>query len=277
MQSLKRWVKKYFGSFIFRQLKSSARKEELENWLTQLNHRPLPVLSDASFNVFTYHGEDGILLYLLGQLPDVPKTFVDIGAGDCIKGNCSTLVVHYGWEGLFIDQNEKQLGVGRQFYKWKIRNGTVLNFLPQTVTRENINSIIQHAGISGKIGLLSIDIDGNDYWVWEAIDVIQPQIVIIEAKVEFGNKSIAVPYGVANHHAIDPMFNGASVEALCRLASEKGYKLAGANKQGYNLFFVRRDAGNIPETTAEQVLDNSETKKSFYPESFFSKHKFESI
>ena len=131
--------------------------------------------------------------------------------------------------------------------------------------------------MNGKIGMLSIDIDGNDYWIWDAIDVIQPQIVIIEAKVEFGNKSITVPYGTANHHTVDEMFNGASVEALRKLGVKKGYKLAGANKQGYNLFFVRRDAGNIPETTAELVLNNSETKKSFYPESFFSNHKFKSI
>lgn len=277
MQSVKRWVKKHFGSFIFRRLKSSARKEELEYWLTRLNQSPLPVLSDASYNVFTYHGEDGILLYLLSQLQDFPKTFVDIGAGDCIKGNFSTLVVHYGWEGVFIDQNQQQLEVGRHFYKWKTRKGLFLKFLPATVTKDNVNNLIRETGMNGKIGMLSIDIDGNDYWIWDAIDVIQPQIVIIEAKVEFGNKSITVPYGTANHHTVDEMFNGASVEALRKLGVKKGYKLAGANKQGYNLFFVRRDAGNIPETTAEQVLNNSETKKSFYPESFFSNHKFKSI
>ena len=276
MQSVKRWVKKNFGGWIYGHLKSSASKTEMENWLSQFRDKSLPLLSEASYNVFTYHGEDGILLYLLTQLTDVPKTFVDIGAGDCIKSNCANLAVHYNWDGVFIDQSKQQLDVGRQFYKREILKGAFLKFLPETVVKENVNTIIRNAGISGNIGLLSIDIDGNDYWIWETIDNIQPEIVIIEAKVEFGNRSIAVPFNSGNHHSADQMYNGASVEALRRLGVKKGYKLAGANKQGYNLFFVKENY-RLPAETTGQILANPETISSFYPESFFTEHIFESI
>lgn len=276
MQSVKRWVKKNFGGWIYGHLKSSASKTEMENWLSQFRDKSLPLLSEASYNVFTYHGEDGILLYLLTQLTDVPKTFVDIGAGDCIKSNCANLAVHYNWDGVFIDQSKQQLDVGRQFYKREILKGAFLKFLPETVVKENVNTIIRNAGISGNIGLLSIDIDGNDYWIWETIDSIQPEIVIIEAKVEFGNRSIAVPFNSGNHHSADQMYNGASVEALRRLGVKKGYKLAGANKQGYNLFFVKENY-RLPAETTGQILANPETISSFYPESFFTEHIFESI
>lgn len=276
MQSLKRWIKKYFGGWIYSRQQSVARKSTMEDWVSKISSQSLSNLAEASFDNFTYHGEDGILLYLLSQIKNVPKNFVDIGAGDCIKSNCANLAVHYGWEGLFIEQNDKQLAIGQRFYKRKVLDGVALKFLPVTVTRENVNSLINNAGVSGEVGLLSVDIDGNDYWIWEAITIIQPRIVLVEAKVEFGNNSVAVPYSHTNHYSVDKMYNGASVEAFRRLGRAKGYKLVGANKQGYNLFFVKENEA-LPTATSEQVLNNPETIDSFYPASFFSTHIFESI
>ena len=276
MKSVKRWIKKYAGSWIYRQERSVARKAAMENWLSTISRKPLSNLSDAAYDNFTYHGEDGILLYLLSQLKKVPKNFVDIGAGDCIKSNCANLAVQYGWTGVFIEQNTKQLDVGRRFYKRNIMSGAALKFLKATVTRENVNSLIKESGMTNEVGLLSVDIDGNDYWIWEAVTIIQPRIVVIEAKVEFGNRSVAVPYGTANHHSVDKMYNGASVEAFRRLGMAKGYKLVGANKQGYNLFFVKENEA-LPMVTAEQVLNDPDTINSFYPASFFLEHIFESI
>jgi hypothetical protein len=97
---------------------------------------------------------------------------------------------------------------------------------------------------------------------------------VIEAKVEFGQRDIIVPYGAANHHSVDKRYNGASVQALQKLAAKKGYKLAGANKQGYNLFFVRNDE-HLPAVTTAQILNPPEIADSFYPEAFFGEHKFE--
>ncbi len=115
----------------------------------------------------------------------------------------------------------------------------------QFITRDNINTLISKHGIKGDIGLLSIDIDGNDYWVWEAITVIHPRIVICEYNSLFGDRSpIAIPYASSfvraeAHHSGG--YFGASVAAFDHLASQKGYSLIGANSSGINLFFVRND------------------------------------
>jgi hypothetical protein len=276
MQRLKRFIKSKFGGLVYSRQKNAARKGDIEKWLQQFQDRTVANLSDVSYDVFTYHGEDGVLFYLINHLKDVPKTFIDIGAGDCIKSNCANLAMHFGWGGVFIDMSKGQLSVGKSFYKKNIQQGAAIGFIEAEVKADNINQLIAENGSDNKIGLLSIDIDGNDYWVWKAIETVQPAIVLIEAKVEFGYKSIVVPYSSDNHHSADRRYNGASVEALRKLGASKGYKLVGANKQGYNLFFVKQTT-DLPEATVSSILDNPETISSFYPESFFETHKFEVI
>ena len=252
MLLVKTWIKRNFSEWIYYRNKRPGRKSETDNWLNDLCRRQISKLSDSSYNNFTYHGEDGILLYLLRQIKDVPNVFVDIGAGDCIKSNCANLAVHYGWDGVFIDKNDKQIAIGKRFYH---------------------TMIVRGRDMGGEIGLLSIDVDGNDYWIWEAIKVIKPRIVVIEAKVEFGTRNVIVPYGDHNHYSVDKMYNGASVEAIRKLGKMKGYKMAGSNRQGYNLFFVRQEE-NITEESVDSVLSDPETIQSFYPESFYKKHNF---
>ena len=113
------------------------------------------------------------------------------------------------------------------------------------ITRDNINDLIRRNGVSGDIGLLSVDIDGNDYWVWERIDCVSPAIVITEYNARFGaERAVTVPYdanfrrGTAHHSMI---YYGASLRALTQLGNQKGYALVGCNSAGNNAFFVRRD------------------------------------
>jgi hypothetical protein len=248
----------------------------MKKWLAKWNESVPAKLSDTSFDIFTYHGEDGILQYLISRLPGIPQTFADIGSGDCIKSNCAALAIHYGWEGLFADRNEQQLAIGKKFYKPQKKNGQHLEFVCSEVKPASVNKLLTDSGLTGTIGLLSVDIDGNDFWIWKAIDTIQPEIVCIEAKVELGDSSLAVPYSETNHHHADVMYNGASVAAFCKLATQKGYKLAGANKQGYNLFFVKKTS-DIPEVKPEEIVNDPDIRASFYPEHFFTSHRFEVI
>jgi hypothetical protein len=272
MQKLKQAIKRVFPGWIYGHKRSAAAKASVLAWVNQFKE-PVSKLSDTSYDLFTSDGEDGIILYLLDQMKDVPPFFVDIGAGDCIKGNCTTLAVHFGWQGLFIDQDSSQLAVGRSFYKHKLSSGVNIKMIEQQIRAGNINELLKKESLPGEIGLLSIDIDGNDYWVWKAVDIIRPRIVIIEAKVEFGPGNIIVPDGDHNHHSVDKMYNGASVEALRILGKEKGYKLVGSNKSGYNLFFVRENE-DLPAVSTADILDHPGTKESFYPESFFTTHTF---
>lgn len=273
MQPLKQLIKRLFPRIIYRKQLAAEAAQAMISTVDKIKATPL---SAASYNIFTYHGEDGIIYYLSRQLQPLKRLFVDIGSGDCIKSNCAALATHFGWRGLFLDNDAAQLNVGRRFYRQKIEKGAVISFVKEKATPSGINNILEREGVSGEIGLLSIDIDGNDYWLWEAIHVIQPQIVVIEAKVEFGLRDIVVPYGDKNHHSADAMYNGASVEALRKLGEKKGYKLVGANHEGYNLFFVR-EGESLPAATTAALLQAPGTTASFYPDSFFASRTFASI
>ncbi len=224
------------------------------------NNNPLQ-LKDTGFRVFSQFEEDGKLLFIFSVLGMENKTFVEIGADDGINSNSANLVFNFGWQGLFIDGNRKSIERGRKFYgKYPHPWSYPPKFVCQLVKRENINQIIESAGFKGEIGLLSIDIDGNDYWIWDAIDVVQPQVVIIETHNEFGFEDIVVPYDpdyfFPGKH---PVYHGASPVAMTKLARQKGYRLVGANELGFNFIFVRNGLADeyIPEVSVESVLLHS--------------------
>lgn len=270
VQRLKKIVKKYFSAWLYRRQLEPAAYRRLQEAAGDAATPP----GEASADLFTYHGEDGIIQNLLQHLGGVPGYFVDIGSGDCIKSNCSTLAVHEGWKGVFFDADKSNLAIGRRFYKTiSLQKG--LQFSQAFVSPQNVNGLLAQAGAPPEIGLLSIDIDGNDYWIWEALQA-RAQIVVIEAKVEFGEKEIVVPYSPQNLRAVDIAYNGASVEALRRLGERKGYTLVAANRYGYNLFFIRREAVKPPlrALSSAEVLLHPDTVRSFYDDAFFSQHSF---
>lgn len=232
---------------------------------------------EVSCNVFTYHGEDGLLLYLITHLGNIPPLFVDIGSGDCVKSNCALPAIHLGWKGLFIDANPRNISIGKRFYSSiDLTRFDPPLFLCSKVNPDNINSLLTQQGLSGEVGLLSIDIDGDDYWIWKAISAIQPWIVIIEAKIEFGDQSLATAPGSNLPHV------GASVQAICGLAKEKGYELCAHNRQGYNLIFVRNDlllpggasGERIRILQPEALLRDREISKGFFPAEYFEGKEF---
>lgn len=271
MQEFKKLIKRYGSHFLYQQ---QIKRQAYTTLLDKLGKVVVPPLSNASADIFTYHGEDGIIQFVLKNLQDVPPVFIDIGSGDCIKSNCAVPAVHQNWRGVFLDADKKQLDIGKAFYK-KLGKSD-LCFQNFYITPNNINQLIEESGLKGLVGLLSIDLDGNDYWVWKAIEVVQPLIVVIEAKVEFGARNIIVPYSKDNHHSIDKMYNGASVEALRKLGHEKGYTLVGANRQGYNLFFIPHHLVQPPfyPAATNDLLQYETTQSSFYPDSFFQEHGF---
>jgi hypothetical protein len=134
------------------------------------------------------------------------------------------------------------------------------------VTRENVNSLISEAGISGQTGLLSIDIDGNDYWIWDAIEVIQPEVVIIETHIEFGLRNIVVPYDPDYYYpGKHPIYHGASPVAMAGLGQKKGYRLVGANELGFNFIFIRNGLAEneIPAVSVESLLNHPSVKEGY--------------
>lgn len=212
-----------------------------------------PQLTDTGFRVFSQFEEDGLLLCIFTLIGMGSRRFVDIGSADGINSNCANLALNHGWHGLFIDGNAALVEQGEAFYAahpdtwaWPSR------FVHARITRENVNEIIEGAGVSGEVDLLSIDIDGNDYWVWDALGVIQPRVVIVETHVQFGEHNIVVPYDPAYVYPGEhPDYNGASPVAMARMAAGHGYRLVGANAYGFNTIYVRQGEGEdaLPEVS----------------------------
>jgi hypothetical protein len=213
-------------------------------------------LREAEFRVFSQWGEDGIIQFLTRHVPIENKIFVEFGVQDYLESNTRFLVVKDNWSGLVIDGSAENVDkIRRSELYWRHAVSAECAF----ITRDNINDIIHSAGLSGDIGLLSVDIDGNDYWVWQAIDVVKPRIVVTEYNARFGaERAVSVPYdpqfvrGQAHYSMI---YYGASLAALARLGEAKGYALVGCNSAGNNAFFVRKDVqpASLPGLTAREA------------------------
>ena len=264
---IKYLVKKYFYFFILRDKYSAPVQIAQSALAIELKKTPY-LFSEIAFNVFTYHGEDGLLFNIFSRLSVAPKIFVDIGAGNCVKGNCANFAVNLGWTGLFIDADARNISIGKSFYsKLSLTKFNLPLFLQKKVTPKNINELLKEAKIGGETGLLSIDIDGDDYWIWKAIDVITPIVVIIECRVEFGDKELITPCSETSNYSGYTKYPGASIQSLCKLARQKGYSLVSANRPGYNLIFLRNDhleSSNIKELDPEVLLSFPRVKNSFF-------------
>jgi hypothetical protein len=233
---------------LFHYYADAARKKEL------------PPLADTGFKVFSQFEEDGKLLFIFSVIGMGNKTFVEIGAADGINSNCANLAFNFGWHGVFIDYDEAGIKRGRKFYS-RYPNPFYYQpkFVHSKVTRENINALIESQGYKGELSLLSIDIDGNDYWIWDAITVAEPKVVIIETHNEFGYENIVVPYDPEYvYPGKHPIYHGASPVAMVNLARKKGYRLVGANELGFNFIFVKNGLADdlIPEVSVESVLQH---------------------
>ncbi|MFA7345422.1 MAG: hypothetical protein WC003_14060 [Terrimicrobiaceae bacterium] len=222
----------------------------------QLTDRKTSGLQGVEYGVFSQWGEDGILQHLLRQVRVPRNVFVEFGVETYTEANTRFLLMRYNWSGLVIDGSQSNVStIKRDPIYWKYNLKAVCAF----VDRDNIDSLLLENGIKGKIGLLSVDIDGNDYWVWKAITCIQPALVVVEYNARFGSEAaVTVPYNrefvreKAHHSCI---YYGASLKAFHLLGQKKGYALVGCNSAGNNAFFVRREllAPPLREMTVEEA------------------------
>lgn len=231
----------------------SAKILAAQTLLAQFRQHPPTRLAEAEFRVFSQFGDDGIIQYLLQRVPIDAPTFVEFGVEDYQESNTRFLLLHNNWRGLVMEANPAHVeAIRRDESYWRHDLTAVAAF----IDCENINALLRTHGFTGSLGLLSIDIDGNDYWVWRAIDVAQPVIVIVEFNSVYGpQRAVAVPYDPRFHRAaahFSHLYWGCSLRALCLLAEQKGYAFVGCNSTGLNAYFVRRDRlGTLPVLTAE--------------------------
>ncbi len=221
-------------------------------------------LADYEFKVFSQWGEDGIIQYLSKAIEIKHKTFIEFGVESFMEANCRFLLMKDNWSGYVIDASSSNISILKNsYFYWKYQIDAVDAF----VTKDNINGLLAKSLFDEDVGILSIDIDGNDYFILEAINTVRPRILICEYNAVFGARKISVPYEAdffrtTRHYS--NLYWGASLSAITFLAKRKGYSLVGTNSSGCNAFFVRDDLLNekVKVLTAEQAFLPSTIRQS---------------
>jgi hypothetical protein len=259
-------------------MSSDATSSQVGQLLLRMQYRelvrhraPLPDFADVEFRCHSQNGEDGILLYLFSLVGTTNRRVVEICAGDGFECNAANLIINHGWRGLLIDGDSDNITRGRDFYATCRTTWPSPPLLVDAwVTTDNVNRLLVDNRYAGPIDLLSLDLDGNDYWIWKAIDTISPRVVVLEFNAAWGHeRSVTIPY--------DPEFRldlskppyrcGASLAAFTKLARAKGYRLVGVQSFGFNAFFLRNGLAEdlLPERSPRELYENTERLKAWEP------------
>ncbi|TAH18409.1 MAG: hypothetical protein EAZ08_11735 [Cytophagales bacterium] len=271
LNTLKKILKKYFLTKA--EFNKEAKKIQYEIQANrfllgqlcsqQLKNKTLTRLKDAEFQVFSQFGDDGIIQYLIQQIPIDNQVFIEFGVEKYTESNTRFLLMNNNWRGLVIDGDKENIDyIKEDSIHWRYDLTAVCSF----ITKENINELFSKNGFTGEVGLLSIDIDGNDYWVWEKIDVVNPIVVVVEYNSVFGTLPITIPYQedfVRTKAHFSNLYWGTSLGALYYLAEEKGYYFVGTNDAGNNAYFIRKDKiGYLSPLSMEEGFTDSKFRES---------------
>jgi len=242
-------LKKYLSFVIKRIFDEEIQKELiLKAKLLSVKNRyfkKIKDLSDIEFQVYSQWGEDGIIDWLINKYPEIPKIFLEIGTQDYKESNTRFLLINKNWNGFIIEADKAAVeDIKSQRIYWKHN----LRAINEFITKDNINNVIKKFNIPKKIGLLSLDIDGVDYWVLKKLSALDPSIIVCEYNSLFGQKkSVTVPYKsnfIRSKEHYSNLYYGASINAFIDLMKKKNYFLIGTNSAGNNAFFVKKNIWN---------------------------------
>ena len=231
-------LRKVFNDEIQKELVIKAKLLSLKN----KNLKKIKDLSEVEFQVYSQWGEDGIIDWLVNKSPDIPKSFLEIGTENYKESNTRFLLINKNWDGFIIEADKSSVkDIKSQRIYWR-HNLTIENTF---ISQNNINTIIKKNNIPRKLGLLSLDIDGVDYWILKKLSVLDPSIIICEYNSLFGQKkAITVPYKnnyIRSNEHFSNLFYGASIRAFINLLKKRNYFFIGTNSAGNNAFFVKQN------------------------------------
>ncbi|OOQ61460.1 NADH dehydrogenase [Mucilaginibacter pedocola] len=226
---------------------------------------PSTNINDHEFKIFSQFGDDGIIQYLIKHVAIENKLFIEFGVSNYQESNTRFLMMNNAWGGFVMDGSVNNMAhLQRQNWYWKYNLTSKAVF----IDADNINGLLAATGFSN-IGILHIDLDGNDYFILKEVELskLNPSIIIMEYNATFGDeRAITVPYNksfdrTAAHHS--NLFYGASLAALATEANNKGYAFIGCNLAGNNSYFVRRDLLNdkVKETSLQEGYKPSQFKE----------------
>ena len=211
-------------------------------FINSIKDKHLAYLEEAEFQVYSQFGEDGIIQWLIHNVEIENKTFIEFGVEDYSESNTRFLLMNNNWTGFVMDGSEENI---KRLKNWKYFWKYDLSAKAAFITKENINELITEAGYSGDIGILSVDLDGNDYWILNSITCVTPRILICEYNNIYGaDKKVSIPYDeqfVRTKAHYSNLYWGGSIAAFRDWAEKKDYYYMGSNSAGNNAFFVRKD------------------------------------
>ena len=226
----------------------------------------LPAFNDVGFRKYSQFEEDGILLFIFALVPPLNRKCVEICAGNGRVCMTAILIINHGWWGYLFDGNEHSVEAGREFFaKCPDTSYSPPQFTHAWITAENVNEEIEKSGVNGPIDLLSLDMDGMEYWVWKAIRGCAThrwsvcETVELDSGRQSANCSIrGLPFTYQSED-----FRGASLAAMCSWADEKGYRLIGTHRFGFNAFFMKNGVGEgyFPEVDPTTCLNDPVTTR----------------
>jgi hypothetical protein len=213
-----------------------------------------PGFATTGLSIHSMQGEDGHLLHIFNQIGVTNRRFVEIGIQNGMECNTANLTFNFGWSGVLIEGSPEDAAAAKRNYACFPGVTVTQSF----VTRENVSGLLKTANAHSEADLFSLDIDGNDYWIWEALTEFKPRVVVVEYNAVFGpERAVTIPYKAdfcaGQHHP--RLYCGASLAALTKLANRKGYVLVGCADLGPNAFYVRADQlnGKLPVVSVKDA------------------------
>src|SRR5437867_80987 len=183
-------------------------------------------LSDYSYNVYSQFGEDGIIETLFSVIGTISKICIEFGAWDGFRFSNTANLWTKGWKGILIEANKAK-------YKELLRNtaGYDCHCIAAVVSyagENTLENIFRMWNLPREIDFLSIDIDGDDYFVFESLREIRPRVIACEYNptIPPHMELVAEP---GNYFGCSPL-------SLVKLAETKGYRLIALTDT--NCFFV---------------------------------------
>ena len=192
MSVFKKFISKIIKKIFYEEIEKILINKGKILSLKQSKFKKIKNISDVEFRVFSQWGEDGIIDWVINQIPNISKNFIEIGTEDFKEANTRFLLMNKNWDGVLIEGDKNYVeNIKKDRIYWK-HNIKVIN---EFVNLSNIDNIISNLKLKKEIGLISLDIDGIDYWILKKLKLLKPGIFICEFNPLFGyEKSLTVPY-----------------------------------------------------------------------------------
>lgn len=266
---LRRHARRYLGRLITATPDKGPSRQVLLSLaeLQRRNERPAETLlsrdlTPYELRVFSQNGEDGVLDEILRRIEVETRTFVEFGTESGVEANCVYLADVAGWSGHFLEADHTDFRRLQAKYALNAKVITRQAF----VTPDNVQELFAALEVPRDFGVLSIDVDGCDYWIWKSLTKYRPRVVIIEYNGALPDRPLVMPrdsppWTGSGHF-------GASLRAMRDLATDKGYRFVYSDLCGANAFFVRHDVLGefLPEDEVRMQAANYRLAGSRHPE-----------